>query len=345
MMRANAGDQSMCDAPHSQHRAEDNVTVLRTTTTAFLRGSSTSRACTVIADDATTLAVHELGPSDAAVTVVCVHGHCLDGTTFGDITDIIAARWGSSIRVVTYDHRGHGRSGSADVSTYTIEQLARDLTAVLRTVAPAGPVVLVGHSMGGMTVLRYVRQHPEEVGRRIVAAALIASAAGDLPAYGLCRTLRTPVITWFTASAKACPVAVEGTRQMLRRLLSPVTRTPGIRMLPVGRWVAAAIDAAVANRTPIDTVAGFLPSLRALDEYGALDALARIPVAVVCGTHDPITPLAHTMEISARTASAEVVVVPDAGHMVITDRAGMVAQALDRLLVRATRADSDSECG
>jgi pimeloyl-ACP methyl ester carboxylesterase len=167
--------------------------------------------------------------------MVCVHGHCLDHTTFQRFVDRIAGRWGPPLRVGTYDHRGHGRSGSADVSTYTIAQLARDLAAVLRAVAPAGPVVLVGHSMGGMTMLRYVREHPDDVGNRIVAVALIASSAGDLPAHGLSRTLRSPIIPWFTASAKACPSVLHGMRQVMCSVVPPLLRTPGLRSSPAGR--------------------------------------------------------------------------------------------------------------
>ena len=101
------------------------------------------------------------------------------------------------------------------------------------------------------------------------------------------------------------------------------------------------------NPTRIETVAGFLPSLAALDEYAALEVLARIPVAVLCGTHDLITPLPHSVAIAAHTASAELAVVPGAGHMVITDSAETVADAVDGLLDRIALATMypASECG
>jgi pimeloyl-ACP methyl ester carboxylesterase len=111
--------------------------------------------------------------------------------------------------------------------------------------------------------------------------------------------------------------------------------------------VVASLEAAVRNRTRIETVAGFLPSLAALDEYAALDVLVAIPVAVICGTRDPLTPLSHSVAITARTASAELVVVSGAGHMVITDGAEMVADAVDDLLGRIalTAAYPASKCG
>ena len=79
--------------------------------------------------------------------------------------------------MVFYDQRGHGQSGAAPPSTYTVAQLGRDLETVLAVMAPRGPVVLVGHSMGGMTVLSHARQFPQRYGTRIVGAALISSAA------------------------------------------------------------------------------------------------------------------------------------------------------------------------
>ena len=60
----------------------------------------------------------------------------------------LRARFGDRVRVVTYDARGHGRSSCMALRTATLAQLGDDLAAVLDAVAPAGPVVLVGHSHG-----------------------------------------------------------------------------------------------------------------------------------------------------------------------------------------------------
>ena len=81
--------------------------------------------------------------------------------------------------MVFYDQRGHGQSGSASIRTYTVEQLGQDLQTILQVMVPRGPVVLVGHSMGGMTVLSHARQFPDNYGRRIVGAAIISSSAAE----------------------------------------------------------------------------------------------------------------------------------------------------------------------
>ena len=59
-------------------------------------------------------------------------------------------------------------------------QLADDLHAVLDAVAPSGPVVLVGHSMGGMTILELARTAPQLFGDRVVGVALMSTSAGEM---------------------------------------------------------------------------------------------------------------------------------------------------------------------
>ena len=104
------------------------------------------------------------GSADAPVTVVFVHGYCLRMESWHFQRRQLERRWGAAVRMVFYDQRGHGRSGTPSVASCTIGQLGRDLDAVLRSVAPDGPVVLVGHSMGGMTILALARQRPELFG-------------------------------------------------------------------------------------------------------------------------------------------------------------------------------------
>ena len=59
-------------------------------------------------------------------------------------------------------------------------QLAEDLLQVLDEVAGDGPVVLVGHSMGGMTIMHLARTHPELFGTRIRGVALFSTSAGEM---------------------------------------------------------------------------------------------------------------------------------------------------------------------
>ena len=112
---------------------------------------------TVYADDGVPLHVEIEGDDNAPLTIVFVHGFTLSMDCWHfqrrDLDDVG--------RLVFYDQRSHGASGRSARKHATIDQLGRDLGTVLAAVAPRGPVVLVGHSMGGMTLLALADQHPE----------------------------------------------------------------------------------------------------------------------------------------------------------------------------------------
>ena len=72
-------------------------------------------------------------------------------------------------RVVTWDLRGHGRSGPGSSGNYVIDQLGEDLYAVIQAAAPEGDLALGGHSMGGMTTMAMAAAHPEVIEERTVA--------------------------------------------------------------------------------------------------------------------------------------------------------------------------------
>ena len=123
------------------------------------------RSSVVTTPDGVPLAVREVGPENAGLTVVFAHGFCLRMGSFHFQRARLSEQWGDQVRMVFYDQRGHGQSGEAAPDTYTVEQLGQDLESVLAVVAPRGPVVLVGHSMGGMTVLSHARQYPQRYPR------------------------------------------------------------------------------------------------------------------------------------------------------------------------------------
>lgn len=174
------------------------------------------RGCVITTPDGVDLVVREVGPVDAPVTVVFAHGFCMNMGAFHFQRRELARVWGDQVRMVFYDQRGHGRSSSAAPRTYTVAQLGCDLETVLAVMAPRGSVILVGHSMGGMTVLSHARQFPRRYGTGIVGVALISSAAEGLRGrrWGRsCRTRRSrrpgspPATRRISCSAAAAPCA------------------------------------------------------------------------------------------------------------------------------------------
>jgi predicted alpha/beta-fold hydrolase len=126
------------------------------------------RSVVVTANDGVPLAVRECGPENAPLTVVFAHGFCLRMGAFHFQRDRLAQQWGDQVRMVFYDQRGHGLSGDASPDTFTVPQLGQDLESVLAVMAPRGPVVLVGHSMGGMLAVRYALEYPEATERLLL---------------------------------------------------------------------------------------------------------------------------------------------------------------------------------
>lgn len=142
----------------------------------------------VVTADGVRLHVETAGSPDAPVTVVLVHGWtCSTRSWHHQLSGLPRVLGADGVRVVAYDHRGHGRSSAALEGTTRIEQLADDLAFVLDEVVGDGPVVYAGHSMGGMTLMALAEQRPELIGPKITAAALIATSSGQLTsrAFGL----------------------------------------------------------------------------------------------------------------------------------------------------------------
>ncbi|MDG3013514.1 alpha/beta hydrolase [Speluncibacter jeojiensis] len=291
------------------------------------------RRSTVPADDGVPLAVQEFGDRDAPVVAVFVHGHCLRAESWAFLRAHLAGLWGDGVRMVFYDQRGHGESGAAPTATYTIDQLGRDLGAVVRTISGDRQVVLVGHSMGGMAVLSYVHQHPEVVGDRVVGIGMIASAADGVADRGLGRLLLSPAVTAFRAAVQRAPRTMERSKRATRRLGTSLVRVAAFGNQRVAGRVAT-LAAAMVNETSVVTMSGFIGSLIGFDERHALTLVAGIPALVLCGSADLMTPFEHSASMAAALPGAELVRISGAGHSVILERAEEVAWAVAGLVAR-----------
>ena len=271
-------------------------------------------------------------------TVVLVHGFALTMQSW-----VLQRRSlkHSGFRVVSYDQRGHGRSGMPDLERCTINQLGRDLAAVLDATCTSGPVVLVGHSMGGMTVMSYAGQHRDVVRDRVLAVALVSTSPGgdEMTEFGLGATAGRVVGSFGPTvltrlSRHAGPIGV------LRKM------GQGVQDAVVQRW---AFDSPVSTDlvqlvgdmifgTSFDVMAAFLPDMDALDISEELTALVGVETLVINGAGDLITPPSHSEEIVRRIPGAEHVVVEDAGHILQLEHPQVVTQQLLMLIGRAQRA-------
>ncbi len=293
------------------------------------------RGCVVTTPDGVPLVVREVGPITAPLTVVFAHGFCQRMGAFHFQRAALAERWGEQVRMVFYDQRGHGQSGSASIKTYTVEQLGKDLETILQVMVPRGPVVLVGHSMGGMTVLSHARQFPENYGRRIVGAAIISSAAEGLPRSPLGEILNNPALEAVRFAARYAPKMVHRTRGATRAALRPIIKTASFGDAAISRSLAS-FNEDMIHDTEVATLVAFLHALEVHDESAALPVLARIPTVIACGDRDLLTPVKHSEDMASALPDSLLVIVPGAAHLVQMERPDVINDALVRLVERAT---------
>lgn len=116
--------------------------------------------------DGTQLHVECFGKADG-IPVILTHGWGLDSREWLRVRRELENR----CRVIVWDLPGLGRSKGPDNLDWSLKKLAGDLQQVVRFVG-SQPVILVGHSIGGMIILTYCETYPEEMSRRIAAIVL-----------------------------------------------------------------------------------------------------------------------------------------------------------------------------
>jgi pimeloyl-ACP methyl ester carboxylesterase len=287
------------------------------------------RAISVRSPDGTRLHAEAFGPEDADTTVVLAHGWTENRTFW---IHQIRALSAEGIRVVAYDHRGHGESESAAGDDYSIERFGEDLEAVLESCAPdAAHTVLAGHSLGAMAIVGWAEHH--EVRKRVGAAGLFNTGVGDL----LTESLLMPVPP--IAQALNRTIAMKGflgSRAPLPRFSSPISHAL-IRYTAFGPTASPAQVAYYERMliaSPPDARAKIGIALSELELYDALPRLD-VPTIVMAGENDRLTPPSHARRIAERLPElVELIILPDTGHMEPLERPREVNDALLNLARR-----------
>ncbi|WP_327640915.1 alpha/beta hydrolase [Kribbella sp. NBC_00482] len=322
----------------------------------------------VTAADGVRLNVEVAGPADAPVTVLLVHGWtCSTRSWHNQVEGLPQILGPDAVRVVTYDHRGHGRSEAAPAGTTRLDQLADDLVTVLDEVVGDGPVVYAGHSMGGMTLMAAAEQYPELFGSRIRAAALVSTTSGHLTegALGIPdrfdpaasriapRVLnrvgkRADRHTEARNRRHAAPDAstaggspssrLEGAARRAARLAASLQR-PALRQVVFGKKPdPAEVELFMADLAvvPGASYGGFFETMQEHDRGDALKVLDELPVEIMHGTRDRLLPPRHANRIAAQLPSARLWIYPGAGHMLMQERPRDVTHRLASLARKVT---------
>ncbi|MEO6957357.1 MAG: alpha/beta hydrolase [Antricoccus sp.] len=296
------------------------------------------RDYTVVADDGTPLYVEEVGPLAAPVVLIFAHGHANALGSFHFQRRNLAKMRSPQIRMVFFDQRSHGRSGRSDPEHSTIDQLGSDLGEIVRNATDDQQVILVGHSMGGMSIMGLADSDPQLFGTKVLGVVLISTAAESL--FGALREGLPKTVV-----QRAIPVLAKGA-QLAPKLTEAGRRRVGNAMWLLNRKYSFGSHAAPAsltdyvnemiNHTPIGVVADFSSTFTGYDKVAALPALRECETLVICGDEDRIAPMEHSELIHRELPDSQLVVVPGAGHMVHLEMPDVVNMQIRRFVHRVT---------
>ena len=246
-----------------------------------------------------------------APRVALVHSLALDRGIWDDVVQQLRAE----ARVLTFDCRGHGRSGRP-VMTYTPQLFARDLTELMDHVQWPSAIV-GGCSMGGMVAQSCAIDYP----RRTTGLVLIDTTA------------------WYGADAP-----------QTWRERSAAGREKGLAALvefQTGRWFGDAFRAAhqpVVDRlvrvfleNDIDCYAKTCEMLGDSDLRAGLASI-RVPTAVVVGAEDYATPVAMAEALHRGIAGSTLTIIPGGRHITPTEKPRDIAARIREVMVRSAAA-------
>lgn len=294
-----------------------------------------------IHENGTDIPVHwyEVGPSEgeqAPLTVVFIHGFTLAGESWYRQFEVLRGLF-PRVRLLTLDLRGHGQTGAVPAKLCTVNGAAADAITLIQKRAPEGPIVVVGHSLGGLIALNILRSADEALRARIGGMVLIATSIDRLSAQGLPQILASPVADAAREAMESSPKQIRKFRESIAALIAP-SLAVAVFSRPTNYSIVE-FHAAMIQETPLETFVGYLDDLQEHQEFAARPYLEGLPGAVLVGSRDDVTPRGQADLILEAWPDAELVEVKDAGHMLPLETPGVVNSAIKRVVEKALKTD------
>lgn len=259
---------------------------------------------------------------DHDVTVVFLHGWMCTLDTWHYQRLALRGR----VRMAFLDLRSHGGSGRSDASSSSLGDLAQDLGTLLDELVPTGAVVLVGHSMGGMTIQRLAIDQPQWFADRVRGVALIGTSGGRLMRSSPALRRLVPLLR-LAAPAMDWGRSFNSYSIVRRWALGPDAEPRHVDM----------VDEMIL-RAPTHVVFDFYRNFVGLDLTSGHEVVGRARTVVVGGTEDQLTPFSHSERLVAGIDGSTLVRLERAGHMMMFEDHEAVTEAVEDL-VDAVRKD------
>lgn len=254
-------------------------------------------------------------PDPSIPAVILAHGWTLNRTVWGRVIRRIHDHVPAA--VIAYDQRAHGQSTPGSLVP-SVGMLGDDLAAVVAdTIAPKARFVLVGHSMGGMTVMAYAGRYAEELVARANGVVLLGTASAHVTRPGWIGRIEMGVMT-VAARGPRVPAGIFVTSPHQRRLNFGDNPDPrDVRLM----------RRAIAG-TKVRDMGRFFGALRAMDETASLAALAEVPTTIMVGSKDKLTPPSYAHALHEGIPGSTLVELEGKGHMLGYEATDVVVETI-----------------
>jgi pimeloyl-ACP methyl ester carboxylesterase len=279
-------------------------------------GSVHSDPVQVTASDGVVLNVEVDEAEHKTPTVVFVHGW----VESIDVWHYQRLALRGKVRMVFVDLRSHGKSGRSRHDNSTISYLADDLRTVIGAVVPRGPIVLVGHSMGGMAIMELAASESKQFSRRVKGVVLISTSSGKL-------MRSSPALRYLVPLLRVTSPVLDWGRTFNSY---SIVRRWGLGPNAQERHVDMTNEMILAS--PTHVLMDFYPLFVTLDVTKGLEVIGNATTVVMGGTADLITPIKHSRRLAEAIPGAKLVALEDAGHMVMFEEHQKVTQVIEDVL-------------